>query len=55
MTGEDYDGDGESDAYSKMDKQLEYINSLALSASQKRALAIACGIKEKSVDKRAPW
>ena len=55
MTGEDYDGDGESDAYSKMDKQLEYINSLALSASQKRALAIACGVKEKSVDKRAPW
>lgn len=55
MTGEDYDGDGESDAYSKMDKQLEYINSLALSASQKRALAITCGIKEKSVDKRAPW
>ena len=55
MNGEDYDGDGRSDAYSKIDKKLEYINGLNLTAQQKRALAIANGIKEKTVDKRAPW
>lgn len=55
ITGEDYDGDGRSDAYSKIDKKLEYINGLNLTAQQKRALAIANGIKEKTVDKRAPW
>ena len=55
MTGEDYDGDGRSDAYSKIDKKLEYINGLNLTAQQKRALAIANGINEKTVDKRAPW
>ena len=55
MTGEDYDGDGKNDAYSKIDKQLAYINSLALSASQKRAMAIAFDINEKTIDKRAPW
>jgi hypothetical protein len=55
MTGEDYDGDGKNDAYSKIDKQLAYINSLAFSASQKRAMAIAFDINEKTIDKRAPW
>ena len=55
MTGEDYNGDGENDAYSKMDKQLEYIGSLGISYDQKRALALACGISEKTLDKRAPW
>lgn len=55
ITGEDYDGDGRSDAYSKIDKKLEYINGLNLTAQQKRALAIANGINEKTVDKRAPW
>ena len=55
MTGEDYDGDGENDAYSTMDKQLKYINSLSLTTAQKRALALACGISEKTLDKRAPW
>ncbi len=55
MTGEDYDGDGESDAYSKMDKQLKYINTLSLTTAQKRALALACGISEKTLGSRAPW
>ena len=55
ISGEDYDGDGWSDAYSKIDKKLEYINGLNLTAQQKRALAIANGINEKTVDKRAPW
>lgn len=55
MTGEDYDGDGESDAYSKIDKQLAYINGLNLTAAQKRAMAIAFDIKEKTIDTRAPW
>lgn len=54
-SGEDYDGDGKSDAYSKVDKQLEYINGLNLTAAQKRAMAIACNINEKTIDKRAPW
>lgn len=54
-TGEDYDGDGKSDAYSKVDKQLKYINTLSLTTAQKRALALACGISEKTLDKRAPW
>lgn len=55
MTGEDYDGDGESDAFSKMDKQLKYINTLSLTTAQKRALALACGISKDTQDKRAPW
>ena len=55
MTGEDYDGDGENDAYSTMDKQLKYINSLSLTTAQKRALALACGISEKTLGSRAPW
>ena len=55
MTGEDYDGDGKSDAYSKIDKQLAYIDGLNLTAAQKRAMAIAFDIKEKTIDKRAPW
>lgn len=55
MTGEDYDGDGKSDAYSKIDKQLAYINGLNLTAAQKRAMAIAFDIKEKTIDTRAPW
>lgn len=55
MTGEDYDGDGKSDAYSKIDKQLAYIDGLNLTAAQKRAMAIAFDIKEKTIDTRAPW
>ena len=55
MTGEDYNGDGRNDAYSTVDKKLDYINGLNLTAQQKRALAIANGINEKTVDKRAPW
>lgn len=55
MTGEDYDGDGRSDAYSKIDKKLAYIDKLALTNEQKRALAIAADISEKNIDKRAPW
>nr|DAR55447.1 MAG TPA: PolyVal ADP-Ribosyltransferase [Caudoviricetes sp.] len=55
IKGEDYNGDGENDAYSKMDKQLEYIGSLGISYDQMRALALACGISEKTLDKRAPW
>ena len=54
-SGEDYDGDGKSDAYSKIDKQLAYIDGLNLTAAQKRAMAIACNIKEKTIDTRAPW
>lgn len=46
---------GENDAYSTMDKQLKYINTLSLTTAQKRALALACGISEKTLDKRAPW
>lgn len=55
MTGEDYNGDGKSDAYSEIDKQLAYINGLNLTAAQKRAMAIAFDIKEKTIDTRAPW
>ena len=55
MTVEDYDGDGENDAYSKMDKQLEYIGSLNISYDQMFALALASGISEKQINKRAPW
>jgi hypothetical protein len=55
MTGEDYNGDGENDAYSKMDKQLEYIGSLGISYDQMWALALASGISEKQINKRAPW
>ena len=55
MTGEDYDGDGKSDDYSKIDKQLAYIDGLNLTAAQKRAMAIAFDIKEKTIDTRAPW
>ena len=55
MTGEDYDGDGENDAYSKMDKQLEYIGSLNISYDQMFALALASGISEKQINKRASW
>ena len=55
MTGEDYDGDGKNDAYSKMDKRLEYIGSLNISYDQMFALALASGISEKRINERAPW
>ena len=55
MTGEDKDGDGKTDAYSKMNKQFAYIDSLNLTSEQKTALALAFGIKETSISKRAPW
>lgn len=55
MTGEDYDGDGKNDSYSTVDKNLKYINSLPLTAAQKRAMAITNNINEKTIDKRAPW
>lgn len=53
--GEDYDGDGKSDAYSAMDKKLSYIDSLSISSSQKTALALANGISETQINNRAPW
>lgn len=55
MTGEDKDGDGKTDAYSKMNKKFAYIDSLNLTSEQKTALALAFGIKETSISKRAPW
>ena len=55
ITGEDYDGDGESDRYSKMDKKLAYIGSLNISYDQMFALALASGISEKRINERAPW
>ncbi|MCQ2316332.1 MAG: DNA cytosine methyltransferase [Bacteroidales bacterium] len=54
MTGDDSDGDGKSDTYSKLDKQLAYIDSLDLTRKQKYALASALtGAAEKTIMKRA--
>lgn len=55
MSGEDLDGDGRSDAYTKIDKQLKYIDGLKLTPMQKNALARALGLSEKNVKARAPW
>lgn len=55
VRGEDYDGDGDIDKYSALDKKLDYINRLALTSAQKTALAYAMRISEKSIYERAPW
>lgn len=53
-TGDDNDGDGKNDTYSKLDKQLAYIESLSLTKRQKYALANALtSAAEKTILKRA--
>jgi hypothetical protein len=49
------DENGKSISYSAMDKKLEYIDSLNLSAWQKTLLAKSMDISEKNIKKRAPW
>lgn len=51
----DKDENGKSISYSAMDKKLEYIDSLNLSAWQKTLLAKSMDISEKNIKKRAPW
>lgn len=54
MTGDDLNGDGKSDTYTKLDKQIAYIDTLDLTRAQKMALAYALtGSSEKTVRKRA--
>lgn len=55
FTGEDLDGDGKSDPYTKADKILSYIGSLGLSRDQKTSLTLAFGISRTTIAKRAPW
>ena len=55
FTGEDLDGDGKSDPYTKADKILSYIGSLGLSRDQKTSLSLAFGISRTTIAKRAPW
>jgi len=55
MHGIDTDGDGKSNRYTKVDQQLAYIDGMDLTGEQKTSLAIALGINEKTVRKRAPW
>ncbi len=55
IRGEDRNGDGTNDAYSAMDKKLDYIGSLSISYDQKYALALASGISEKNIRNRANW
>lgn len=55
IRGEDRNGDGTNDAYSAMDKKLDYIGSLSISYDQKYALALASGISEKNIMNRANW
>ena len=55
IRGEDRNGDGTNDAYSTMDKKLDYIGSLSISYDQKYALALASGISEKNIRNRANW
>ena len=55
FTGEDLDGDGKSDPYTKADKILSYIGSLGISRDQKTSLALAFGISRTTIAKRAPW
>ena len=53
-TGDDNDGDGKNDTYSKLDKQLAYIESLSLTKRQKYALANALtSAAENTILKRA--
>lgn len=54
MTGDDLNGDGTNDTYTKLDKQIAYIDTLDLTRAQKMALAYALtGSSEKTVRKRA--
>lgn len=56
VTGDDLDGDGTSDKYTKCDKLFAIIDRLPLSNGQKTALAIyKGGVAESTVYKRAPW
>lgn len=55
MTGVDTDGDGKTDRYSVIMQKLEYIDSMNLAQDQKTALAIALGINEKTIRRKAPW
>lgn len=56
VTGDDLDGDGKNDAYTKCDKLFAIIDRLPLSNGQKTALAIyKGGVAESTVYKRAPW
>lgn len=56
IKGDDKDGDGNTDQYSKCDKLFAIINRLPLQAGQKTSLAIfKCGVSEKTVYSRAPW
>lgn len=53
--GTDKDGDGTNDAYTTIDNKLTYIGRLNLTPTQKTALALASGISDKNIRKRAPW
>lgn len=55
MSGDDLNGDGVNDAYTRIDKQLRYIDGLNLTAMQKDALARALGLSDKNIKARAPW
>ena len=56
VSGDDLDGDGKNDAYTKCDKLFAIIDRLPLSNGQKTALAIyKGGVAESTVYKRAPW
>ena len=51
----DKDEEGNSIAYSRIDKAFPYIHDLPLSAEQKTALAVACGWSLKTVEKNKLW
>lgn len=51
----DKDEEGNSIAYSRIDKAFPYIRDLPLSAEQKTALAVACGWSLKTVEKNKLW
>ena len=53
--GLDEDGNGKTDPYSVVMQKLEYIDSMDLDPERKTALAIALGINEKTIKRKAPW
>ena len=53
--GTDLDNDGKMDRYSAIIQRLEYIDTFDLTPEQKTALAIALGMNEKTVRRKAPW
>ena len=53
--GTDNDNDGKTDSYSVAIQKLEYIDTFDLTSDQKTALAVALGINEKTVRRKAPW